>query len=108
MNSVTNQLAGTGGSLTGLPRRYLVSVHHDGATTRTPVEPDEDVLNIERDLHHHLNEFPYSDAWLEQLRDFCVSRLQARQAARACGGFAYPVNGGATWGVSQAVGGGND
>lgn len=98
---VTEPFAGTGGPLTGLPRRFLVSVHHDGATTYTPVTPDEDVLDIERDLHHHLNEFPYSDAWLEQLRDLCTSRLQARQAARACGGVSMPTEGGAKWGAAS-------
>ena|SRR5271165_4096366 len=80
-------------------RAVLVWQNDDGSIGRKDVPQDCAVLNIERDLRSHLNDFPYSDAWLLQLRDYIDQRLSARNDARRCGSIAVPVSGGALWSV---------
>ena len=61
-----------------------------GQMASRPVEHGMSVLNIERDLLVHLNEKPYSTEWLQVLRDYCDSRIEARRVARAGGAIATP------------------
>lgn len=49
------------------------------------------VLSLEQDLQSHLNEYPFTDEWLVDLRDFIDAKLSARQQAKATGGFAIPT-----------------
>jgi hypothetical protein len=51
---------------------------------------EQSLINLKRDLLHHLNDYPFSDAWLSQLRDYCDARLKARQEAKATGRVMYP------------------
>lgn len=46
------------------------------------VSKEKSTLNIETELLSHLSSAPYSDEFLESLRDYCVNRLQARQDAK--------------------------
>ena len=56
-----------------------------------PIEYGMSALNLERDLQSHLNEYPFSDEWLEELRDFVGAKLEARRRAKEKGGFAVPI-----------------
>lgn len=78
-------------------RAALLTKNDDGSERITPVPHDASVLNIERDLRSHLNDKPYSDAWLIQLRDYIDQRLDARVEAREAGKCSVPVDGGALW-----------
>lgn len=63
-------------------RAVLVALNNDGSYRTQPVKQSESVLNLQRDLLLHLNEYPHSDEWLTQLRDYCDARLVARQMAK--------------------------
>jgi hypothetical protein len=54
------------------------------------VEFGDSVLNIERDLFLHLNEYPHSAEFLTELRDYCTARLEARAQARQTGSVTMP------------------
>jgi hypothetical protein len=71
-------------------RCMLVYRDDAGMLVSAPVEHGKSVLNIERDLLIHLNEKPYSTEWLQVLRDYCDSRIEARKAARAGGAIVTP------------------
>ncbi len=73
-------------------RALLVGIDDETGQFRTrPIaERGESVLNIQRDLLKHLNEYPHTTEWLEVLRDYCDGRLKARAAAKACGSFITP------------------
>lgn len=75
------------------PRALLVSLSRDGQLNHQPVARGASVLDIETNLMDHLTDFPCSDAFLEQLRQYCESRLEARRQARVSGGFVYPQPG---------------
>ncbi|KPU89924.1 hypothetical protein APR50_18605 [Variovorax paradoxus] len=82
-------------TLTCLPegaRALLVSIDDETGQfkVRTIAEKGDSVLNIERDLLKHLNEYPHSTEWLEVLRDYCDGRLAARAEARRTGSFVTP------------------
>lgn len=78
-------------------RAILVSLNHDGSESIQAVSDSASVLDIERDLRSHLNEYPYPDDWLIQLRDYIDQRLSARRDTRNAGGFCVPTHGGAVW-----------
>lgn len=48
-------------------------------------------LNLEKDLLKHLDEYPFTDEWLVELRDFVTAKLEARAMARKSGGFVVPI-----------------
>lgn len=56
-----------------------------------PLKHGMSALNIEKELHKHLNEYPFSDEWLAELRDFVEAKLEARKRAKEKGGFAIPT-----------------
>lgn len=74
------------------PNARCVLVFRDeaGQLASRPVEHGMSALNIERDLLIHLNEKPYNTEWLQVLRDYCDSRIEARRVARAGGAIATP------------------
>lgn len=49
------------------------------------------VLSLEADLQEHLNNYPFTDEWLVDLRDFVTAKLDARAQAAKTGGFAIPI-----------------
>lgn len=71
-------------------RAVIVAPFGDGTWITKPVEPGCSVLNINRDLLKHLNEYPHTDAWLAHLRDYCIGRITARQNAQASGKLIRP------------------
>jgi hypothetical protein len=82
-------------TITALPhgaRALMVSINDETGQfkVRPIAQMGESVLNIQRDLLTHLNEYPYSIEWLEVLRDYCDGRLSARKAARERGAFITP------------------
>ena len=56
-----------------------------------PIRHGMSALNLELDLQKHLNEYPFSEEWLVDLRDFVDAKLQAMRTARKSGGFAIPL-----------------
>lgn len=72
-------------------RAVLVSRNVDGSYRQMPVSPSSSVLDLHTELLNHLNEYPYSDEWLIELRDFVEAKLQARQSARKVDGFVTPL-----------------
>lgn len=81
----------------------LLCLNDDGSIRKKVVAHDCSVLNIERDLRDHMNEYPYSDDWLAQVRDYINQRLDARRDARKFGAISVPVRGGVKWEVDVAV-----
>lgn len=73
------------------PRAVLVSMDLDGGKTLRyqPVKGPHSVLNIKTELLNHLADYPFSDAWLLELRDYVDQRLSARADARARGEPAF-------------------
>ena len=71
-------------------RALLVAPADDGTYQVRAVAQGESLLNIRRDLLKHLNEYPHTDEWLTQLRDYCDGRLAARQAAHEQGRIVVP------------------
>lgn len=71
-------------------RAVLVTDAGEGKFTMHPVEHGKSLLNIQRDLQDHLSAYPLTDEWLEDLRDYCESRLAARAEAKATGGIVIP------------------
>lgn len=59
--------------------------------SEVPITHGMSALNLERDLQSHLNEYPFSDEWLAELRDFIEAKLAARQQAKKNGGIAIPL-----------------
>lgn len=56
-----------------------------------PIKHGMSALNLERDLQSHLNEYPFSEEWLVDLRDFIDAKLQARRTAIEVGGIVVPI-----------------
>ncbi|WP_368646845.1 hypothetical protein [Castellaniella ginsengisoli] len=56
-----------------------------------PIWHGMSALNLERDLRKHLNEYPFTEEWLVDLRDFVDAKLRAMRTARKSGGFAIPL-----------------
>ncbi|MDP9895340.1 hypothetical protein J2W32_004438 [Variovorax boronicumulans] len=82
-------------------RALVISIDDDTVQfVGRPLVMGESVLNIQRDLLRHLNEKPLSTEWLEQLRDYCDSRLAARAEARATGRIVTP-NPRANWDMTS-------
>lgn len=71
-------------------RAVLVTDAGEGKFTLHPVEQGKSLLNIQRDLQDHLSAYPLTDEWLEDLRNYCESRLAARAEAKATGGIVIP------------------
>lgn len=71
-------------------RAVLVTDAGEGNFTLHPVEHGKSMLNIRTELLDHLNAYPHTDAWLEDLRDYCASRIAARGESRATGGVVIP------------------
>ncbi|MGJ7529193.1 hypothetical protein [Variovorax sp. GB1P17] len=72
-------------------RALLVGIDSEtGQLTARSLVTGESVLNIERDLLKHLNEYAHATAWLEVLRDYCSARPVAEARARAAGRFITP------------------
>ena len=71
-------------------RALLVAPAGDGSYQVRAVENGESLLNIKRDLLKHLNEYPHTDEWLTQLRDYCDGRLAAQGAAHEQGRVVVP------------------
>ncbi|MDP4076250.1 hypothetical protein [Acidovorax sp. A1169] len=75
----------------GIPpgaRAVLVTDAGSGNFNLKPVPHRASVVDIERDLTEHLDNMPYSDEWLMNLRAYVDRRLQARAEARGTGGVA--------------------
>lgn len=85
-------------------RAVLVTPDGNGGFTQQPVSHGESVLNLKKDLLSHLTDFPHSDAWLEELRDYAEARLEARAAARGTNGLAIQ-RGKRAWQVIHGVSG---
>lgn len=68
-------------------RAVLVTDAGDGQFQLHPVEIGKSLLNVRTELLDHLNAYPHTDAWLEDLRDYCTSRLAARTEARSTNGM---------------------
>lgn len=85
-------------ALTGAkaPRAFIVSLDlDDGKTVRyQPVMNQYSVLDIRTELISHLADYPHTDGWLQELRDYLDARLAARSNARRCGGVSIPSAGG--------------
>lgn len=64
-------------------RAAIVTLDSNGKWYAHPVPQDASVLNLERDLIQHLQAYPFSDAWLNKLRDYCESRLTARKGGKS-------------------------
>lgn len=71
-------------------RAVFVTDAGDGKFELRPVEHGKSLLNIRHELLDHLNSYPHTDEWLEDLRDYCSSRLAARAEAEQTGGFVVP------------------
>lgn len=71
-------------------RAVLISDAGDGKFEVRPVEQGKSLLNIRTELLDHLNAYPHTDEWLEDLRDYCESRLAARAEAQRTGGVVIP------------------
>lgn len=71
-------------------RAVLVSHGPNNTFHVQPVEYGQSVLNIRTELLDHLNAYPHSTEWLEDLRDYCNSRLDARADAVRTGGVVLP------------------
>ena len=69
------------------PRAMLVTLGRNGQINSSPVQHGQSVLNIKDELIDHLNEYPHSSEFLEDLRDYCTARLAARQEAKATAGL---------------------
>lgn len=82
-------------------RAILVWQESDGTIRTKGVPHDCAVLNVDSDLRKYLDEYPFSDAWLIQLRDYCDARVRARAEAMACGCAIRPNHQGADWGASE-------
>ena len=69
-----------------------VLVFEDGASGLKfqPVAHNASVFSIEGDLLKHLNEQPFSIEWRAVLRDYCDSRIAARNRAKATGSSITP------------------
>lgn len=66
----------------------------------SPVMPGQAVLNIRKELISHLNEYPHTDEFLEELLSCVAARLEARRRARGREeGFTIPM--GRTWVVTD-------
>lgn len=87
----------TGVEIPAGARAVLVAPAHDGGHILTPIGDDQSVLNIRRDLMAHLSDYPHSDAFLQELRDCCDARLQARADARHGGHLIMPGAGKNEW-----------
>jgi hypothetical protein len=74
------------------PGAGAVLVFEDGANGLKfqPVARNASVFNIESDLLKHLNEQPFSVEWLAVLRDYCDSRIAARNRAKATDSIITP------------------
>lgn len=79
--------------------RAVLVTERNGQLNITPVVYGESVLNIEKDLQDHLDDYPYPNEFLETLRDYCSGRLAARAEARATGGISIPRKGG--WDIAH-------
>lgn len=71
-------------------RAVLVSRNNDGSVRTQAVGERQSILNLQNDLFRHLSEYPCSDEWLVELRDFAVAKLQSRQAAKGAKGISIP------------------
>lgn len=71
-------------------RAVLVFEGDDGAFKFQTVARNASVFNIESDLLKHLNEQPFSVEWLACLRDYCDSRIAARNKAKATDSIITP------------------
>lgn len=81
-------------------KAVLVWKDRDGTVRTQDVPHDSSVLNINRDLRDHLDDYPHSNEWLIQLRDYLNGRIAAQAEARKHGGFVIPTHGDATWSSS--------
>ncbi|TKR55702.1 hypothetical protein D7I39_10040 [Allopusillimonas ginsengisoli] len=68
-------------------RAVLVYPGSNGELLQKPVARNASVMNLKADLIAHLSDQPFSDGWLEELRDYVDARLEARLVARATGGL---------------------
>lgn len=83
-------------------RALLVAPIEGGMFRVQAVEFGDSVLNIERDLFLHLNEYPHSTEFLTELRDYCAARLEARVQARQTGCVTLPGAGRNEWQLLRA------
>lgn len=82
-------------------RAVLVTDAGDGKFTVHPVAHGKSILNVQTEILDHVNSFPHSDAWLQDLRDCCIARLAARAAVKSTGGLAVPLDDGRSWDVAR-------
>ena len=78
-------------------RAILIWINEDGTQKIKSVDHESSVLNIKNDLLKHLNEHPYTDAWLTQIRDAINQRIEARKVAKIEGKIAVPSSDGSEW-----------
>lgn len=81
-------------------RAVLITDAGDGRFAVHPVAHGKSLLNLHTELIDHINDYPHSDAWLNELLNCCNSRLAARAAARTTGGLALPQADKALWGIT--------
>lgn len=99
-NTAPKTIAIPGLSIPEGARAILVTEAPDGNFTTTPVQYGQSVVNLKTDLIDHLTAQPYSDEMLQDLRDYCDARLQARREAKATGGIALQMHPG-RWEVAH-------
>lgn len=87
------------GSIPENTRALLVTLNEAGQVGVSEVQFGDSVLNIRTELRKHLNECPFSDDWLRDLRDFINRKLEARTHAARCGGVAIPSTSGDAFSV---------
>jgi|GEM_PF-4942632 len=72
------------------PRALMVTLDDNGQLQYQAIEDGQSVVNLQTELHDHLNSAPQTDEFLIALRDYCSCRLAARAEADATGGFCIP------------------
>ena len=82
------------------PRALMVTLNKDGTLEYMPLLQGQSVLNIRADLIDHLNDYPHTDEWLINLRNYVDERLAARDEAGATGGVCIPKQGGG-WNIAH-------
>lgn len=79
--------------ISGPVRALLISRSGTGFVIQE-IRQGESILNIRVDLISHLNECPYTDDWLNNLRDSISQRLARRRLASQAGSLCIPSRNG--------------
>lgn len=87
----------------GAPRAFITYLDlDDGKTVRyQSVMNQHSVLDIKTELIKHLADYPCTDAWLMELRDYVNARLVERGNAKKCREIPIPNNAGTAFVVKS-------